>query len=110
VSEATGGGARIVGGVRWCAGTLGLTYLKPRYAKLPDPMLYWWRLLAQAIVGEVDKKPNLAVSWDALLEQWKRIKQPTVIHAATIRLLREHFGERDCRQVNPRKIASFATC
>ena len=60
-------------------------------------------------MGEVDKEPELAVSWDALIAQWIRIKQPTVTrgHAATIRLLREHFGERDCRHITPSEIGQF---
>jgi integrase len=83
--------------------------LDPRYAKLSKADLFWRRLQAEAIIGAGDKGPNLAVSWDALFEQWRRIKQPTVTRGneATICLFKEHFGERDCRQITPTEIASF---
>src|SRR5262249_49020945 len=65
----------------------------PRYPKLTNPALFWRRLQAEAIfaVGEVDEGPKPAFSWDTLLAQWIRIKEPTVTrgHAATIRLLKE---------------------
>jgi integrase len=49
-------------------------------------------------------------SWDALLEQWIRIKEPqeTRKHAHTIRLLKEHFGATiDCSRLTPSDIAGF---
>ena len=84
--------------------------LDERYAKLQNCELFWRRLQAEAIVGEVDKEPELAVSWDALLAQWVRIKAPrhTRGHALTICLLKDHFeGTTDCRQITPSEIGQF---
>jgi integrase len=83
--------------------------LDARYAKLPNKEVYWRRIHAEAIIAAGDKGPKLACSWDDLLAQWTRIKEPAVTrgHAATIRLLREHFGEYDCRQLTSSDIAAF---
>jgi integrase len=86
--------------------------LDERYAKLPNRELFWRRLQAESILHAVDKEPSaeLAVSWDALLAQWIRIKAPTRIrgHEATIALLKEFFGETiDCRKITPSEIGQF---
>jgi integrase len=80
--------------------------LDDRYAQLQNKELFWRRLQAEAIVGAVDKD---AVSWDALFNEWIRIKAPirTRGHAATIALLKEHFGERDCREITSSEIGQF---
>jgi integrase len=48
-------------------------------------------------------------SWDALFKEWKDMSGAEVkrAHAATIRLLKEYFGERDCREINRKDIAQF---
>lgn len=86
--------------------------LDERYAKLPNREVFWRRLQAESILLKVDKEPSakLAVSWDALLAQWIRIKAPTRIrgHEATIALLKEFFGETmDCLKLTPSEIGQF---
>jgi integrase len=54
-------------------------------------------------------KKSVETSWDALFAQWVRIKTPTRTRGqtATIALLKEFFGERDCRTVTPSEIGQF---
>jgi len=56
-----------------------------------------------------DIESTLALSWDALFNQWVRVREPsrTRNHAALIRLLKDYFGERDCRDIKPLKISQF---
>jgi integrase len=72
---------------------------------------HWQRLQAEAIVQEAEAKTNPPsdVSWDRLLKEWVRIKEPSHPrhHATTIRLLKEFSGEKDCRELKQIDIANF---
>jgi integrase len=85
--------------------------LDERYERLQNKELFWRKMQAEGLFrshvdSHIDKD---AVSWDALFNEWIRIKAPIRPrgHEATIRLLKEHFGERDCRQITPSEIGQF---
>jgi integrase len=84
------------------------------FEKAQHTELYWRRLQAECILYNVEKKKGkssleLAHSWDGLFEEWKRIQEPkrTRNYAGTIRTLKSHFGERDCRQISQLEIGKF---
>ena len=86
----------------------------PRHEKAQTTELYWRRIQAEGILHKANKKmgrhsAELALSWDVLFEEWKRIKEPkrTRQYGATIRLLKDHFGERNCRQLSHLEIGKF---
>ena len=75
----------------------------------------WRSLQAEAISHhtklELEKQKAMPppLSWDALFNEWVRIREAKVTrgHVATIRLLKEHFGETDCRQIRKADIGQF---
>jgi hypothetical protein len=65
------------------------------------------RKKARAIQERIAKsKPAaLALSWDALLNEWIRIKAPARPrnYKATLELLKKHFGQRNCREITQKR-------
>jgi integrase len=86
----------------------------PRHAQTQETQLYWRRLQAEAIGDAANKtlgkhSAELALSWEGLFEEWKRIKEPKRPrqYMGTTRLLKDFFGKRDCRQISQVEIGRF---
>ncbi len=71
------------------------------------------KLLAYGVQTAIEEKKAQPLkfehSWNALFTEWQRVRTPrqTRDQEVTIHLLKDYFGERDCRKVTPQEIAKF---